>query len=266
MASTPSASALSAVLRCQGNILARKQANKQPVASVYGLGMAYDANSDSRPGNSDKSYFRALWGFVFHRERGEIPGVLSVKARFETRDLRKSTKMNCENSDSLVKNCSTAKTKNYECRKMLNMKVSSASQWPTTKPKSYYYSFALNSQLYSVLSKNNLVLQMDGTRLRKLSSRYPWTFCVCIVCSQSMNQNEVDSVFSLGLLSLLKKRLIYLSAAVSDIVREKLGIDWRTNQFHPDCDKLCGCVKCTSENHKDNESKMLEGEASEPGQ
>ncbi|KAL1261021.1 hypothetical protein QQF64_008848 [Cirrhinus molitorella] len=71
MASTPSASALSAVLRCQGNLLARKQANKKrPPASVYGLGMTC--------GESVKSYFRSLWGFIFHRERVEIPGVLSV--------------------------------------------------------------------------------------------------------------------------------------------------------------------------------------------
>ncbi|KAK6326200.1 hypothetical protein J4Q44_G00018450 [Coregonus suidteri] len=44
MASTPSASALSAVLRCRGNILARNQANKKrPGTSGYSLGLACGA-------------------------------------------------------------------------------------------------------------------------------------------------------------------------------------------------------------------------------
>ncbi|KAF4104315.1 hypothetical protein G5714_015302 [Onychostoma macrolepis] len=135
MASTPSASALSAVLRCQGNILARKQANKKrPPAAVYGLGMTC--------GDSVKSAFRSLWGFIFHRERVEIPGVLSVAVRFETGCSGKSSIRN-----------------------------------------------------------------------------------------------------------------------VSDSVQKQLGIGW--NQLHPDCDKLSGCVRCTSEHHED-QPKTLEG--AEPGE
>ncbi|KAI9532131.1 hypothetical protein NQZ68_034336 [Dissostichus eleginoides] len=40
MASTPSASALSAVLRCRGNILTRNPPTKRPVSSAYSLGLA----------------------------------------------------------------------------------------------------------------------------------------------------------------------------------------------------------------------------------
>ncbi|XP_051966493.1 uncharacterized protein LOC127632059 [Xyrauchen texanus] len=269
MTSTPSASALSAVLRCQGNILARKQANKKrPTDSVYGLVVAYGANSDSRHGLLDNSYFRALWGFIFHRERVEIPGVLSITARFQTRVSRKSTTINSGCTDHLVKSPSTEKTGNCECCKMLNMKVSSANQCPKTKLKSDYYISAFNSKVYSLLSKNNnLVLRLEGRYFRQLCSEYPMTFCICIVCAQRksiINQNEVDSIFSLSLLSMLKKRLIHLTAAVSDIVRAKLGIDWKRNQFHPDFDMPCRCVNCISDHHKEEESKMLEG-ASEPG-
>nr|XP_033958996.1 uncharacterized protein LOC117461287 [Pseudochaenichthys georgianus] len=40
MASTPSASALSAVLRCRGNILTRNPLTKRPASSAYSLGLA----------------------------------------------------------------------------------------------------------------------------------------------------------------------------------------------------------------------------------
>ncbi|KAF3839510.1 hypothetical protein F7725_018227 [Dissostichus mawsoni] len=40
MASTPSASALSAVLRCRGNILTRNPPTKRPASSAYSLGLA----------------------------------------------------------------------------------------------------------------------------------------------------------------------------------------------------------------------------------
>ncbi|XP_059389759.1 uncharacterized protein LOC132123203 [Carassius carassius] len=214
MASTPSASALSAVLRCQGNILARKQASKKrPPASVYGLGVTCG-------GDSVKSYFRSLWGFIFHRERVEIPGVLSISARFETGCSGKSSRGNSESKDLLVK--SSLKTDN----KMLTMKVSSEpNQLPKTKLTSDN-TFAFKSQRYSVLSINSLVLRLDGSYLRKLNSDYPCTCCICIVC-----------------------------ARMSDSVR-KLGSGW--NQLHPDCDKFSGYVKCTSEHHEDR-PKTLEG-------
>lgn len=251
MASTPSASALSAVLRCQGNILARKQASKKrPPASVYGLGMTCG-------GDSVKSYFRSLWGFIFHRERVEIPGVLTISARFETGCSGKSSRGNSESKDLLVK--SSLKTDN----KMLTMKVSSEpNQWPKTKLTSDN-TFAFKSQRYSVLSNNSLVLRLDGTYLRKLNSDYPCTCCICIVCARSkstLNYSNVNPLFSLGFLWILKYKLIYLSTAVSDSVR-KLGIGW--NQLHPDCDKFSGCVKCTSEHHEDR-PKTLEG--AEPGE
>ncbi|XDV32022.1 hypothetical protein PO909_002926 [Leuciscus waleckii] len=215
MASTPSASALSAVLRCQGNILARKQANKKrSPASVYGLGRT--------GGDSVRSYFRSLWGFVFHRERVDIPGVLSVTARVETSCSGKSL----ESKDHhLLKN--SPKFDN----KMLTMKASS----PNTKVMSDY-GFAIKSQRCSVSSKTNLVLRLDHTRLRKLNLDNPWTLCVCVVCAQSistLNRSSVNELFSLGLLWYLKDKLIYFTTAVSDSVRTQPGI-CRMNQLQPD--------------------------------
>ncbi|XP_056613294.1 uncharacterized protein LOC130428986 [Triplophysa dalaica] len=230
MASTPSASALSAVLRCQGNILARKRANKtRPAASVYGLGMK----------SSDRSYFRAL--YLFHWEKLEIPGLLSVS----TRCSRQSAKRNPEAKDQLLKNSLLSK----KCSK--------------TKLKSDRNGVAFLSERCSILSRGNLVLRVDD--LRKTLSECPRTFCVYIVCAQksALNHNETDSLFPLDLLSFLKNRLLCLTAAVSDTVRMRLGIDW-TNQIDPDCDKLSGCVQYNTKDHKKAESETWQREASEP--
>lgn len=205
MASTPSASALSAVLRCQGNILARKRANKtRPAASVYGLGMK----------SSDRSYFRALLGYLFHWEKLEIPGLLSVS----TRCSRQSAKA----KDQLFKNSLMSKN----CIK--------------TKLKSDCYGVAFQSERCSILSRSNLVIRVGDTHLRKNISEYP-------VCAQksTLNHNETDSLFPLGLLSFLKNRLMCLTAAVSDIVRMKLGIDWM-NQIDPDVS--CVVIKGLTQN------------------
>ncbi len=217
MASTPSASALSAVLRCQGNILARKQANKKrPPAAVYGLGTTC--------GDSLKS---SLWGFTFHRARVEIPEVLSVAVRFETGCSGKSSIRNVQSKELLVK--SSANTNN-----MLTWKASSKpNQWPKSKltPDN---SFAFKSHRYRVLSRNNLVLRLDGTYLRKLSSDYPRT-CICVVCAQNkstLNYSHANPLIYFGLLWILRNKLIRFTIAVSDSVQKQLGIGW--NQLHPD--------------------------------
>jgi len=213
MASTPSASALSAVLRCQGNILARKQANKKrSPASVYGLGRT--------GGDSVRSYFRSLWAFVFHRERVDIPGVLSVTARFET---------SCSGKSIGFKNSTM-----FDNR--MPMKASDAKTNVMSD-----YGFAFKSQLYGVSSKTNQVLlRLDGTRLRKLNLDNPWTLCVCVVCAQSistLNRSRLNEVFSLGLLWYLKDKLIYFTTAVSDSVRTQPGI-CRMNQLQPDVSQV----------------------------
>ncbi len=218
MASTPSASALSAVLRCQGNILARKQANKKrPPAAVYGLGVGTSC------GDSLKSSLRSLWGFTFHRARVEIPGVLSVAVRFETGCSGKSSIRNVQSKELLVK--SSTKTDNN----MLTWKASSEpNQWPKSKltPDN---TFAFKSHRYRVLSRNNLVLRLDGTYLRKLSSDYPRT-CICVVCT--LNYSNANPLIYFGLLWILRNKLIRFTTAVSDSVQKQLGIGW--NQLHPD--------------------------------
>ncbi|XP_008279319.1 uncharacterized protein LOC103356803 [Stegastes partitus] len=63
MASTPSASALSAVLRCRGNIWTRNPPTKRPAASAYSLGLSAGALRDSaaeRTGAPQSSAWEAV--------------------------------------------------------------------------------------------------------------------------------------------------------------------------------------------------------------
>lgn len=60
MASTPSASALSAVLRCRGNIWTRKQPSKRPATSVYSLGIAGGTVRGS-PAERARSHQASTW-------------------------------------------------------------------------------------------------------------------------------------------------------------------------------------------------------------
>lgn len=60
MSSTPSASALSAVLRCRGNIWTRNPPTKRPAASAYSLGLSAGALRDS-PAERTGSPQTAAW-------------------------------------------------------------------------------------------------------------------------------------------------------------------------------------------------------------
>ncbi|MEQ2303138.1 hypothetical protein AMECASPLE_013606 [Ameca splendens] len=83
MASTPSASALSAVLRCRGNIWTRNPQTKRPASAAYSLGLAGGTLSDSpaeRSGSSRGSEWRILRG----GDRLVSVGGLSVSCRWDT--------------------------------------------------------------------------------------------------------------------------------------------------------------------------------------
>ncbi|XP_024114265.1 uncharacterized protein LOC112136649 [Oryzias melastigma] len=73
MASTPSTSALSAVLRCRGKIWTRNPSTKRPASAAYGLGLAGAAlrESSAERGGSSSTAARTL---------------LSVACRWVTRD------------------------------------------------------------------------------------------------------------------------------------------------------------------------------------
>ncbi|KAJ8377929.1 hypothetical protein AAFF_G00249920 [Aldrovandia affinis] len=107
MASTPSASALSAVLRCRGNIFARNQANKRPPAvTAYSLGIKCVAASESGVTILDKEHGweagRTLqkWKSFFLGERVEIWNGVFLAITWEA--CRKNTTNKCTDSRTVV--------------------------------------------------------------------------------------------------------------------------------------------------------------------
>ncbi|XP_039972824.1 uncharacterized protein LOC120783730 [Xiphias gladius] len=74
MASTPSASALSAVLRCRGSIWARNPPTKRPAASACSLGLA-------PPAEPNRSKQASAWDAFLDGERVVVAGGLTVAYR-----------------------------------------------------------------------------------------------------------------------------------------------------------------------------------------
>ncbi|KAM4736464.1 uncharacterized protein FYW61_006601 [Anableps anableps] len=83
MASTPSASALSAVLRCRGNIWTRNPPTKRPASAAYSLGLAGGTLRDS-PADRGGSSRGSEWRILPRGERLVPAGGLSVSCRWDT--------------------------------------------------------------------------------------------------------------------------------------------------------------------------------------
>ncbi|XP_072249316.1 uncharacterized protein [Leuresthes tenuis] len=82
MASTPSASSLSAVLRCRGNILTRNPPTKRPGSAAYSLGLAGAALRDSSPVRTGSKQASA-WTIVPNGESVVGGGRLAVSCRWD---------------------------------------------------------------------------------------------------------------------------------------------------------------------------------------
>ncbi|KAF7653590.1 hypothetical protein LDENG_00081010 [Lucifuga dentata] len=83
MASTPSASALAAVLRCRGNILTRNPPTKRPATSAYNFGLT---------GERTRSNRASTWEILLRGQRvavGKRLSVTYVSSRLNDKVLRK---------------------------------------------------------------------------------------------------------------------------------------------------------------------------------
>lgn len=104
MASAPSASALSAVLRCRGNIWTRNPPTKRPASAAYSLGLAGGKLRDS-PAERSGSSRGSEWRIPPRGERLVSAGGLSVSCRWDSgendapggEDLRKKDKLSISN-------------------------------------------------------------------------------------------------------------------------------------------------------------------------
>ncbi|XP_014846906.1 PREDICTED: uncharacterized protein LOC106920421 isoform X1 [Poecilia mexicana] len=87
MASTPSASALSAVLRCRGNIWTRNPPTKRPASAAYSLGLAGGTLRDS-PAQRGGSSRWSEWRILRRGERLVSAAGLSVCCRWDSGDSK----------------------------------------------------------------------------------------------------------------------------------------------------------------------------------
>lgn len=83
MASTPSASALSAVLRCRGNILTRNPPTKRPAASAYSLGLTGGALRESTSERT-RSNQASTWETFLQGERVVVGKGLAVAVAYKS--------------------------------------------------------------------------------------------------------------------------------------------------------------------------------------
>ncbi|XP_062278878.1 uncharacterized protein LOC133983722 [Scomber scombrus] len=95
MASTPSASALTAVLRCRGNIWTRNPPTKRPATSAYSLGLAGGAVRDL-PDERSRSHKAPTWETFLQGERIVVGRRLTVthnSSRVDAKILREKDSM-----------------------------------------------------------------------------------------------------------------------------------------------------------------------------
>ncbi|XP_029361227.1 uncharacterized protein LOC115045601 [Echeneis naucrates] len=91
MASTPSASALSAVLRCRGNIWSRNPPTKRPVTSAYNLGLTGGAKRDF-PAERARSEEASAWDEFLRGEHAVVGGRLAVAYKTSQLHTKRSRK------------------------------------------------------------------------------------------------------------------------------------------------------------------------------
>ncbi|KAM9852380.1 uncharacterized protein ACBR49_005459 [Aulostomus maculatus] len=96
MASTPSTSALTAVLRCRGNIWTRNPPTKRPATSVYSLGLAGGSVCDS-PAERTRSRQVPPWESFLRGERLVLGGRLTIQ--YNGRTLRETDPRETDDRD-----------------------------------------------------------------------------------------------------------------------------------------------------------------------
>lgn len=191
MASIPSASALSAVLRC-----------KRPPASAYRLGLTYGAlQPPSRVEEADRPERRnSLWAFNWLETRVSSPGVSYVVVRLE------SVRQELKKRNSQVKRLPTPRNSGPrpEASQVQESRVSEVDL------------HSLHPHLDS--HRVNGGLRETGSPSLKLTllSEPGKVVCVCVGCKR-----DRDS------LSVLTDALLQFTASFSQLVLHKLGVVWK---------------------------------------
>lgn len=225
MASTPSASALSAVLRC-----------KRPPGSAYRLGLTYGAAPQpiSRADKlTDKPEKRgSLWGLILPDARGvDPPEAKSGPPRLEFAKARGQNKQKCR-IQHVPESCFSPKTseemsqqlQTQSHRRILGVNVD-----------------RLDSN--SRLDKHSSCLRIGGSLAVKITpfSGHGAVFTVYLDYKRNPNVSLMNQAISYHSFSVLKSRLRQITALVSEVVLARLGAVWKkvpvSNNHLTECGK-----------------------------
>ncbi|XP_072547598.1 uncharacterized protein [Salminus brasiliensis] len=242
MASTPSASALSAVLRC-----------KRPPGSAYRLGLTYGAAQPiSRAEKPDKPERRSpLWGFISPDAQLDTPAAKSVPVRLES-----------------------AKGGGQRSR------IQYVSNYPTVKYSGSCFTPKTRGEMAQAQTQPSRrmpgvdedPLKADGRLRKKVSSRplgdplsvntasfseHGVVFSVYAGCKRDPSVSVMCRTISYHSFSKLRSRLLQFTTFLSDVVRSKLGAVWKKDPESNN--QLTGCDRCSSKHvKKDKLKKGLE--------
>lgn len=206
MASTPSASALSAVLRCRGNILARNQANKKrPATSGYNLGLVSGAVCDSvRPKRT-----RSVWKSFFQEQRLEFGNGVFLEYKpawnTKTRDYE---------------------SVNYTCQ----VKISELRICAPGVPRSLNMPNVQNEKLPNVKELKNDITRRNYEKKNwdKIIETSPAVLNVSITWHNKEIEENMIPAFILNGWSTLKNRCFFFTVFASEIMHVKLGVFCRS--------------------------------------
>ncbi|XP_036420283.1 uncharacterized protein LOC118803862 [Colossoma macropomum] len=248
MASTPSASALSAVLRC-----------KRPTTSAYRLGLTYGAvPSVSRAENPEEpKRSSSLWGSVLPKAPVDFPRVPSVSVRLEFAKLReqKRQKRQIKQLCNLPTSRDSGLCKAASCTSSNTGRKAAQVVHESRMPE------ADTSESASRLGKILGCLRVGDTLSVRLTLLSEPGKVLCVGCKTDHNVSSVSQAISHHdhhqIFFMLRTTLLQLTAFVSELVRAKLGTVRR--KCPVDTNKLTGCVKCASDHGtKDKTKKDLE--------
>lgn len=235
MASTPSASALSAVLRC-----------KRPPASAYRLGLTYGAvqqplSRADKP--TDKPQNRsALWGLILPDARGlDPPGARAFPVHLDRSAKDRGQNRQKYRIKYMSESCFRPKT----CEK--------TSQQLQTQSNRRIPALNVNTSDSNSRRNRNIISSLRfGDSLASFSG-HGVVFTVCLNCETDPKVSLLNQPISYHSFSLLKSRLLQITALVSEVVLARLGAVWQ--KVPVSSNHLTECEKCASECEKKNKPK-----------
>ncbi|XP_017562657.1 uncharacterized protein LOC108432971 [Pygocentrus nattereri] len=241
MASTPSASALSAVLRC-----------KTPPASAYRLGLSYGAMPSVPRAETPEEPKRgsSRWGSVLPEAPVDFPLVPSVSVRLESAKLR-------ERKRQIKQPCNLPTRRDSGLSKATSCTSSETGRTATRVAHESRMPEADASESASRWGQVLGCLRLGDTLSVRVTFLSETGNVLCVGCKTDHTVSSVSQAVSHHdhhqIYLMLKTTLLQLTAFVSELVRTRLGAVRR--KCPVDANKLTGCIKCSSDHGTKDKTK-----------